>query len=197
MDIEKLKQIKKEKGFTFKKISSLSGVPLRTIEDMFAGRTKPRIDTVEAIEKALGISRFSVEEETKTQVSKNFKLKELRKSLCLTQQQVAMNLGIAQQKYQQYESGKYQPDIDTLIKIADFFDVTLDYLLGRSEKKSNSVTPLKLIPSQNQERLTTDEKALLITLRKAKNGTALIRSILLMLGEVRSSEDIVLNEKKA
>ena len=57
MEIDKLKQAKKDLGYTYKDISKLSGVPLRTIEDMFAERTNPRIDTVEAIEKVLGIER--------------------------------------------------------------------------------------------------------------------------------------------
>ena len=86
LDIEKLKQIKKEKGFTFKEISSLSGVPLRTIEDMFAGRTKPRIDTVEAIEKALGITRSNALSTPANNVieHRTFDIKDDEKALIIT-----------------------------------------------------------------------------------------------------------------
>ena len=56
MDIEFLKQIKKEKKMTLQEISDLSGIPKRTVDGIFSGKTKnPRIDTMQAIERALGI----------------------------------------------------------------------------------------------------------------------------------------------
>jgi transcriptional regulator with XRE-family HTH domain len=120
------------------------------------------------------------------------KLKILRKSLCLTQQQVAMNLGIVQQKYQQYESGKYQPDFETLIRIADYFGVTLDYLLGRTEERTTAKTPsFTVIEHRTDFELSKDEKALIITLRRSNNSTPFIRAMLTMLGEDRTIEEIL------
>jgi transcriptional regulator with XRE-family HTH domain len=56
MDIEYLKRIKKQKKMTLQEISILSGVPKRTVDDIFSGKTlNPRIDTLQAIERALGI----------------------------------------------------------------------------------------------------------------------------------------------
>ena len=56
MDLLELKKIKKEKKMTLFDIAEKSGVPKRTVDDIFSGKTKnPRIDTMEAIEKALGI----------------------------------------------------------------------------------------------------------------------------------------------
>ena len=58
MDIQLWKQTKKEKKLTNQAISDLSGVPKRTVEDIFSGATKfPRSDTVDAIEKALGLNQ--------------------------------------------------------------------------------------------------------------------------------------------
>ncbi len=117
------------------------------------------------------------------------KLKILRKSLCLTQKQVAMNLGIVQQKYQQYESGKYQPDFETLIRIANYFGVSIDYLLGRTNEKETT-----LVNNVKKDRtfdIKDDEKALIITLRRSGNGSAYIRAILTMLGETRKAEEIL------
>ena len=63
MDIEYLKKVKKEKKMTLDEISARSGIPKRTLEDVFRGATKhPRIDTVQAIEKALGIEKTPTEE---------------------------------------------------------------------------------------------------------------------------------------
>lgn len=59
------------------------------------------------------------------------RLKELRNRKKRTQQDVAKYLGLTRPAYTAYESGSRNPDYDTLIKIADYFDVTTDYLLGR------------------------------------------------------------------
>ncbi len=61
------------------------------------------------------------------------KLKELRKSYGLTQEKLADALGISRVNYTRYETDKARPDYETLILLADFFDVTTDYLLGRKE----------------------------------------------------------------
>ncbi|MCI8283955.1 MAG: helix-turn-helix transcriptional regulator [Firmicutes bacterium] len=59
------------------------------------------------------------------------RLKELRKNSTFTQKELANNLGISVTAYQYYEAGKNQPSIENLIKLADMFNVTLDYLTGR------------------------------------------------------------------
>lgn len=60
IDIERLKRAKKEQHMTFEQLSEKSGVPQSTLYDIFRGiRIYPRIDTVEAIERALGINEKS------------------------------------------------------------------------------------------------------------------------------------------
>ena len=59
------------------------------------------------------------------------RLKELRKELKKTQKDVAAFLNITQSCYQNYEAGDTEPSIDNLIKLADLFSVSLDYLCGR------------------------------------------------------------------
>lgn len=66
-------------------------------------------------------------------------LKDLRKKTPgLTQTDMAKKLGIAKTTYASYEQGKRTPDIETQNKIADFFNVSLDYLHGRESKNSFS-----------------------------------------------------------
>ena len=61
MDLEKMKKVRKQKKITYKELSARSGLPERTIYGIFMGETlTPRIDTVEAIERALGIEPDSV-----------------------------------------------------------------------------------------------------------------------------------------
>lgn len=57
----------------------------------------------------------------------------IRASRNLTQKQVADGIGIAEQAYQRYEYGKTVPSALVLIALADYFDVSLDYLVGRSD----------------------------------------------------------------
>lgn len=61
------------------------------------------------------------------------RLIQLRKNKKLTQEQMAEKIGIHRGTYANYERGHRQPDYDTLLKIADFFDVTTDYLLRGEE----------------------------------------------------------------
>ena len=61
------------------------------------------------------------------------RLLDLRKPHNLTQRDVADYLGIAQPSYLRYENGKAEPTLENLAKLADLFDVSADYLLGRSE----------------------------------------------------------------
>ena len=61
------------------------------------------------------------------------RLIEQRKLNKLTQRQLAEYLQIAQPSYIRYENGSAEPSLETLVKIADYFDVSVDYLLGRTE----------------------------------------------------------------
>ena len=58
-------------------------------------------------------------------------LKQLRLYHNLTQNELSNILNIKQSTYSHYETGKRQPDISTLIRIADFFHCSIDYLVGR------------------------------------------------------------------
>jgi transcriptional regulator with XRE-family HTH domain len=62
------------------------------------------------------------------------RLKEQRHKHKLTQQQVADKIGITRPAYTAYESGKRQPDYDLLKQLAGMFDVSVDYLIGKSDK---------------------------------------------------------------
>ncbi len=60
------------------------------------------------------------------------KLKELRISEGLTQQELSVRLGISRVNYTRYETDKVRPDYETLIKLADFYNVSLDEIFDRN-----------------------------------------------------------------
>ena len=73
------------------------------------------------------------------------RLKELRNKSGLTQQDVANTLGFTnQQRYNYYETGKREPDNDTLVQLANLFDVTTDFLLGVPDKINSETTQPKV-----------------------------------------------------
>lgn len=65
------------------------------------------------------------------------KLKELRESKHLSQQRLAIDLNVSQATVSKYELGQAEPDIPTIIKLAGYFHVSADYLLGISDDKQN------------------------------------------------------------
>lgn len=67
------------------------------------------------------------------------RLRELRKERGMKQIELCQHLGVSQGNLSNWENGVYEPDTYYLKKIADFFGVTVDYLLGRSDSRT---TPL-------------------------------------------------------
>lgn len=65
------------------------------------------------------------------------KIKELRQKKGLTQGKLAEKLGLSRSTIAMYETHGSEPDIETLTSIANFFDVSIDYLLGKQTTKPN------------------------------------------------------------
>ena len=63
------------------------------------------------------------------------RMKALRKSRGLKQEQAAELSGVSYMSYRRYETGEREPTVSSLWKIADFYGVTGDYLIGRSDTK--------------------------------------------------------------
>ena len=62
-----------------------------------------------------------------------FRLKELRKKRKIFQLKLALDLNMNQNTISRYENLEREADYETLLKFADYFDVSLDYLLGRKD----------------------------------------------------------------
>lgn len=63
-------------------------------------------------------------------------LKKIRLQQGFTQKDIAQKLKTSQQVYSRYERGDHEPDMQTLCKLADIFEVSVDYLLGRENEKT-------------------------------------------------------------
>ena len=69
------------------------------------------------------------------------RLKKLREENMLTQQAVADYLHIRQNTYSQYETAQRQVPIEMLIALSDFYDVSVDYLLGLADEETRYPRP--------------------------------------------------------
>lgn len=61
------------------------------------------------------------------------KLRELRKRCGITMKELGTEIGVAESTISQYETGKRQPDYETLLRIGEYFGVSVDYLLGQEK----------------------------------------------------------------
>ena len=99
------------------------------------------------------------------------KLRELRKEKGISLKELGIAMGVAESTMSLYENGKRQPDYETLLKLAEYFHVTVDYLLRGND---------------NSERLPEE---LVILNRKARNMSPEKRQKLLEMARVMFKED--------
>lgn len=114
-------------------------------------------------------------------------INDLRKKTGLSQKEFAGLFNVHQTAVIQWETGKTTPDKETLIKIADYFGVSIDYLLGNTEQKEKASIPKDereitlddfTFAMQNETKDLTDmDKQILLSMarqlndaRKKKNG---------------------------
>ncbi len=103
-------------------------------------------------------------------------LKSLRLSKKLTQDELAKILKISRSTVGMYEKGDREPDYETLESIADYFNVSIDYLLGRENTTIRLINPITTIAAHKDgENFTPEElqkieeyKELLLAARRSK-----------------------------
>lgn len=77
------------------------------------------------------------------------KLRELRKKNGLTMKELGRKVGVAESTISQYETGKRQADYEILLKISDFFGVSVDYILTGKEPEKTPTPIAEYIQSQD------------------------------------------------
>ena len=92
-------------------------------------------------------------------------LKKLRKLFGVSQQQLADVIGVSKQSINKYENHKIEPDIHTLIKFADYFETSVDYLIGRSACEKDQCDLTKM----SKYELNQEEANIISNYRKLSN----------------------------
>ena len=95
-------------------------------------------------------------------------IKLLRKAKGVTQQQLAEAIGVSQQSVNKYENHNIEPDITTLIRMANFFGTSIDFIVGRSD-----------LPIAFDNRLSREEYECILRMRRiTKHQREALRMIL-------------------
>ncbi len=106
-------------------------------------------------------------------------LRQLRKSFKMSQRQLAEVFGVSQSQIQSYEKGAYEPDIKTMKLMAEFFNTSVDYLIGNADIKR------KIRPA-TEYYLSMEEKDFVDTFRNLRPNQR--RCLLLFLDALQGNE---------
>lgn len=100
-------------------------------------------------------------------------LKKLRNEMGISQRQLGEQIGVSQQSINKYENHEIEPDIQTLIQMADFFQTSLDYLVGHTDVRH-------IIENRSSFDLNAEEALFIDNYRKLSNSE---RDSLLLVAE--------------
>lgn len=140
----KIKELRKSKKITQKQLATMVSKSERMIQKYESGEVAPTISTFSQISNALGSTMKELMEEDahlevigKQEITIKERLKKLRKEKNLYQKELADKLNISRAVIASYETGKAVPSIDIIIRYADYFECTTDYILGRTDNKNH------------------------------------------------------------
>jgi transcriptional regulator with XRE-family HTH domain len=100
------------------------------------------------------------------------RLKQLRKDTGKLQKEIAKDLGLARSTYVGYETGYREPDLETIKKIAEYYNCSIDYLLGMTNIKNND-----------------EKKEYIIAVEYMKNNKITLKQLEKIISLIRTFED--------
>lgn len=163
----RLKDLRSELNLTQEQLAQAVGLSRDTYKNYEQQRTEMSYDILFKLADYFGVSiDYLLGHQTKeTVLDKNIfegqheseppkiKLKDLRKKRGLSQREIAERLNLTKTTYARYEIGESEPNVDTMIKLADYFGVSIDYLIDHQTEGSNM--------SESQKEIVEDFKKLI------------------------------------
>ena len=113
-------------------------------------------------------------------------LRELRKTIGLTQEQVAEKLGISSRTISRWETGTYMPDISMLVQIAEMYDVDVREIIDGERKEENMNSEVKEVAEKMADYSTMEKNNMLKWFKMMGIGTMIISLCLMLLNFIRS-----------
>lgn len=145
---EKLKMLRKKRGLTQQEVAHFLGTVQAVYSKWERGVYEPNYENLSMLVCIFDVSldyllsdylekskeRYLKIKESELMKTSNIfpqRLKELRLKKRLTQTELGKKLGVKQSTFTNWENGKREPNFETLIKLADLLEVSVDFLLGR------------------------------------------------------------------
>ena len=159
--VDKIKEIRLNFKKSQAEFAEILNLPRYVVSNWEQGRSKPTIDDLINIadcfnvstDYLVGRSEDEIEElPEKIEGSKKLRLRELRKERSKTTREMADILNVTKSTYNHWETDRSEPNITMLKALADFFCVSIDYLVGADERR---------YPNSPAAELSEDEKELL------------------------------------
>lgn len=135
MKYERLRELRLESGLTQAEVGEILGINQRTYSCYELGTHNLSAEILLTLADYYDVSIDYLLGRTSGKQMKYERVKELRLELKLTQAQVGEILGVNQRTYSQYELGVRSISVDHLVSLADYYKVTLDYLVGRTNER--------------------------------------------------------------
>ena len=138
---EKLKMLRKKEGLTQQEVAELVHVERGVYTNWELGNRNPNYENLSMLACVFDVSidyllgdYLEISKERYLMKTSNVfpqRLKELRLKKGLTQTELGEKVGVKQSTFTNWENGKREPNFETIIKLADLLEVSLDWLFGR------------------------------------------------------------------
>lgn len=142
---ERYEKLLKENNITNYRVSKDTGITQTTLSSWKKGRITPKTDTLRKIADYFGVSLDYLTGATEDQVKPSnvefgLRLRYLRNEKKLTEEDLGKVLGQTKFNISNYEVGRQQPDNETLKALANYFNVSVDYLLCETNVRNHTET---------------------------------------------------------
>lgn len=140
--MNRIKELRLIKGLKQSEVASDLNVAQNTLSTWEIGRYEPDNETLKQLSDYFGVTVDYLLGRPDTPIPYSpcckdaiymKRLIELRQKRGLTQREVAQFLGVDRTTYVKYERGDSEPNFDTILRLADFFETTTDYILGKTD----------------------------------------------------------------
>ena len=132
---ERLRKAREEKNITQTKVSKVLGISNKTLSGYERGVSEPDLKTIVLLANFYGVSVDYLVGNSTFNCRDVSKLRMVRVESGLSQDEVAKNLGISRDTLSKYETGELEPNVDTLVKLANMYHVSIDYLVGKTNER--------------------------------------------------------------
>lgn len=181
---KKLKKLRRERNLTQRELAKTLSISPTCYAGYEQGYRQPDLKTFKKIANYFNVSTDFLmnEENVNSALEKNDtfnednfsmlaeKIKELRLVKGLSQKELALQAGVSQSAIAKIELKKNEATASTLAKLADFFNCSIDYLVGRSTEESKFISLKEFQAFEEYCNMSTQDKLLILQLIKSLNN---------------------------